>query len=87
MELDLVTAADVADEAGHLGTPWAHVERPELIALYHAADIFCLPTLGDCLPMVLAEAAAARLPLVSTDVGAISEIVQAGVHRRVGADG
>jgi glycosyltransferase involved in cell wall biosynthesis len=51
---------------------------PALIEQYHAADIFCLPTLGDCLPMVLAEAAAAGLPLVSTRVGAIHEIVQPG---------
>lgn len=79
VELDLVTGADVADDAGinvHRGLT---SNAPELIALYHAADIFCLPTLGDCLPMVLAEAAAAQLPLVSTDVGAISEIVKPGL--------
>ena len=51
---------------------------PELISLYHQADVFCLPTLGDCLPMVLSEAGAVGLPLVSTDVGAISEIVRDG---------
>jgi glycosyltransferase involved in cell wall biosynthesis len=37
--------------------------------------VFCLPTLGDCLPMVLSEAGAASLPLISTDVGAIAEVV------------
>jgi glycosyltransferase involved in cell wall biosynthesis len=57
--------------------------------------VFCLPTLGDCLPMVLAEAAAAGLPLVATNVGAIHEIVRSGetgdlvapgdVHALVGA--
>jgi glycosyltransferase involved in cell wall biosynthesis len=51
---------------------------PQLIALYHAADVFCLPTLGDCLPMVLSEAGAVGLPLVSTRVGAIGEIVRDG---------
>ena len=51
---------------------------PALIELYHSADIFCLPTLGDCLPMVLPEAGAAELALVSTDVGAIHEIVRDG---------
>ena len=53
----------------------------ELIELYHRCHIFCLPTLGDCLPMVLPEAAAAGLALVSTDVGAISEIVR---HEQTG---
>lgn len=48
----------------------------ELVAQYHCADIFCLPTYGDCLPMVLAEAGAAALPLVSTDVGAIATLVR-----------
>ncbi len=51
---------------------------PELIDLYHRSDVFCLPTMGDCLPMVLSEAGAAGLPLVSTAVGAISEIVRDG---------
>jgi len=50
----------------------------DLIDLYHRCHIFCLPTRGDCLPMVLPEAAAAGLALVSTDVGAISEIVRDG---------
>ena len=34
--------------------------------------------MGDCLPMVLSEAGAVGLPLVSTDVGAIGEIVRDG---------
>jgi glycosyltransferase involved in cell wall biosynthesis len=44
--------------------------------LYANADVFCLPTRGDCLPMVLSEAAAMALPVVATDVGAIREIVE-----------
>lgn len=50
----------------------------ELKALYHQANIFCLPTYGDCLPMVLSEAAAAELPIISTSVAAIPEIVKEG---------
>jgi glycosyltransferase involved in cell wall biosynthesis len=49
-----------------------------LRALYHDCDLFCLPTYGDCLPMVLSEAGAAGLPCVSTKVGGIAEIVRDG---------
>ncbi|MEP2371962.1 MAG: glycosyltransferase family 4 protein [Ilumatobacter sp.] len=75
LELHVVTTAELSPEPGvfvHRGlTP----NSPELIDQYRRADIFCLPTYGDCLPMVLSEAGAAGLPLVATDVGAISEIV------------
>ncbi len=51
---------------------------PELVALYHRSDLFCLPTRGDCLPMVLSEAGAAGLPSVATAVAGIPEIVRDG---------
>jgi glycosyltransferase involved in cell wall biosynthesis len=78
VELHLATGADVADEPGIVVHHGLRPNSAELIALYHDADVFCLPTLGDCLPMVLSEAGAARLPLVATDVGALREIVQEG---------
>jgi glycosyltransferase involved in cell wall biosynthesis len=34
-----------------------------LIELYHDCDVFCLPTMSDCLPMVLSEAGAAAMAL------------------------
>ena len=77
-ELHVVTRSDIAEEPG------LHVYRdlgpndPRLIELYHECDVFCLPTMGDCLPMVLSEAGAAEMALVSTDVGAIREIVRDG---------
>jgi glycosyltransferase involved in cell wall biosynthesis len=48
--------------------------------LFYEADIFCLPTHADCLPMALAEAGAASLPLISTQVAAIPELVQEQVN-------
>ena len=77
VELDLVTARRPGRRARGDGRITAcGPNSPELIALYRAADVFCLPTFGDCLPMVLSEAGAVGLPLVATDVGAISEIVR-----------
>lgn len=74
VELHLVTRSHVEPRIGvHLHSMAPNSE--ELIGLYHRCDIFCLPTFGDCLPLVLAEAGAAGLALVTTDVGAISEIV------------
>jgi glycosyltransferase involved in cell wall biosynthesis len=77
-EVDLVTTAEVAAEPGVVVHRGLTPNDPALIALYHRADVFCLPTAGDCLPMVLAEAGAAGLPLVSTPVGGIPEIVRSG---------
>ena len=77
--LDLVTGDDSVTPE-----PWLRVHRGltpnsfRLIELYEQASIFCLPTLADCLPMVLSEAGAAGLPVVSTKVGAIDEIVHHG---------
>lgn len=77
-EVHLATTADVEPEPAIVVHRGLTANSPELIALYHDADVFCLPTLGDCLPMVLAEAAAAGLPLIATDVGAIHSIVRPG---------
>jgi glycosyltransferase involved in cell wall biosynthesis len=78
IHVDLVTRDAAPDEPGISIHRGLGPNTPELIERYHEADVFCLPTLGDCLPMVLSEAGAVGLPLVSTDVGAISEIVRDG---------
>jgi glycosyltransferase involved in cell wall biosynthesis len=50
---------------------------PDLLA---AGDVFVFPTLGDALPTVLAEAMAARLPIVACEVGGVPEMVEDGVN-------
>jgi glycosyltransferase involved in cell wall biosynthesis len=45
----------------------------ELMRLYAEADLFVFPTRGDCLPLAVMEALAAGLPVITTDVGALSE--------------
>jgi glycosyltransferase involved in cell wall biosynthesis len=77
-ELHLVTGSDVGEEIG------VHVYRglkphsPELLRLYADADVFALPTRGDCLAVVLGEAMAACLPIITTSVGAHAEAVEDG---------
>lgn len=46
--------------------------------LYHEADIFVLPTQADLSPLAIHEAMAMGLPVVCTNVGGISEIVNDG---------
>ncbi len=77
-ELHLVTGAPVPPEPGVTAHAGLTPNSEALLARFADADVFCLPTLGDCLPMVLAEAGATGLPLISSAVGAIHEIVQPG---------
>ena len=51
---------------------------PALIQLYRNADIFVLPTLGDCYSLASIEAMAAGLPVIVTDTGGIGDIIQNG---------
>jgi glycosyltransferase involved in cell wall biosynthesis len=77
-ELHLVTQEPIPAQRG------VHVHRglapnsPELVRLFAEADVFVLPSLAECLAVVLMEATAAGLPVVTTDVGALPEAVQPG---------
>lgn len=76
VELHLVTRNTLPPEPGLHVYNGMQPNSPELKQLYHESDIFCLPTSGDCLPMVLSEAGAAGLPTVSTTVAGIPEIIR-----------
>lgn len=78
LELHLVTRDKVPDEPGLFVYNNMQPNSAPLKQLYYDCDIFCLPTYGDCLPMVLSEAGAAGLPVVSTQLAGIPEIVQEG---------
>lgn len=78
VELHLVTKTLLIPEPGLFVYNDVQPNSDTLTHLMHACDIFCLPTYGDCLPMALSEAGAAGLPLVSTDVAAIPELVRDG---------
>jgi glycosyltransferase involved in cell wall biosynthesis len=77
-ELHLVTSGEVRDGHG------VHVYRgvkphsDALLRLYADADVFVLPTRGDCLAVVLGEAMASGLPIITTRVGAHAEAVADG---------
>lgn len=49
--------------------------RSDIPRLLAAGDLFILPTLTEALPTVLAEAMAARLPIVASAVGGVPEMI------------
>jgi len=52
--------------------------RKDVPRLLTASDIFVLPTLTEALPTVLAEAMAARLPIIASQVGGVPEMITHG---------
>jgi glycosyltransferase involved in cell wall biosynthesis len=77
LELDIVTRDAV------IGAPNTRVHRletnsPELRSLYHRADLFVMPSRAECFGIAAVEAMAAGLPVLMTDAGAASEIVDHG---------
>jgi glycosyltransferase involved in cell wall biosynthesis len=78
VELHMVTRASLPEEPGLFVYNQMQPNSSALKQLYYESDIFCLPTYADCLPMVLSEAGAAGLPVISTRVAGIPEIVEDG---------
>jgi glycosyltransferase involved in cell wall biosynthesis len=68
---ELLANAQVSPEVRKRVTFTGEVTNPELRALYRSADLFVYPTKGDTLPLVVLEAMACGLPIVSTTIGGI----------------
>lgn len=78
VELHLVTNHPVTPrENVHVHAGLA-ANSPQLLRLFEQADVFVLPSFAECLAVVLMEATAAGLPVITTDVGALGEAVQPG---------
>jgi glycosyltransferase involved in cell wall biosynthesis len=74
VELHVVTTEAVPPAPGlvlHRAGPGSD----ELIRHFQDADVFCLPTEVDAVPWVLLEAMSCGVPVVSTSVGSIPEMV------------
>jgi glycosyltransferase involved in cell wall biosynthesis len=52
--------------------------RSDVPSLLAMSDLFVLPTLGEALPTVLAEAMAAQKPIVVSEVGGVPEMIEHG---------
>lgn len=73
------SAAGIADRVRFLG----HVPQQELPMWYRSADMYVLSSNFDNAPNALLEAMASGLPIVSTDVGGVSEYLRDGVNGRL----
>jgi glycosyltransferase involved in cell wall biosynthesis len=77
-ELHIVTQSDVPSDENVTVHRGLQANSPVLLELFAHADVFVLPTYADCLGLVLMEASAAGLPVVTTPVGGVAEVVNDG---------
>lgn len=83
VEVDIVTGDDISRLTRGLPVRVHRGLKPQsekLVGLYRSADVFVLPSRGDCMPQAVIEAIACGLPIVGTRVGAIPEMVTEGVN-------
>jgi glycosyltransferase involved in cell wall biosynthesis len=73
---DLASAGGVADEVRFLGP----LPRAEVARRYREADLFTLPSSAEAFGNVFAEALASGLPIVSSAVGGIPDLVEHGTN-------
>lgn len=69
-------AAGLADDVHFAGA----IAQDVMYRYYDDADIFCMSSFAEGLPVVLMEAMAMELPVVSTGISAIPELVEHGVN-------
>lgn len=74
-ELVIMSDAPIAPPPGVTIARGVRAGSEEHRRIFAQADLFCLPTLGDCTPLVIGEAMAAGLPILTTRIGSNAESV------------
>lgn len=67
-----IESVSIEDRIEFLG----HINRDRIDELFHITDIFILPSSHESYGMVIKEAASYGIPIITTNVGAIPEIVE-----------
>jgi len=78
LELHLVTRDPVPSQRRVIVHQEIKNNSPELVRLYQESDLLVLPTRADCYSLVSLEAMASGLPVVTSRLGGIPEIVAEG---------
>jgi glycosyltransferase involved in cell wall biosynthesis len=55
------------------------VNQDRIRVLYEKADLFCIPSFAEGIPIVLMEAMAMEIPCVTTQIAGIPELIRPGV--------
>ncbi|MFC5381883.1 glycosyltransferase family 4 protein [Aquipuribacter nitratireducens] len=88
LEVQVVGAGDLADDLAAVVARHGLGDRVRLVgplgqdelpARYGWADVLCLPSFAEGLPVVLMEAMATGLPVVTTPIAGVGELVEDGV--------
>ena len=77
-ELHIVTRDPVACPPGVVVHHNVKNNSSDLLNLYQSADIFVLPTMADCFSIASIEAMAVGVPVITTSMGGIPDIVESG---------
>jgi colanic acid/amylovoran biosynthesis glycosyltransferase len=73
--------ASLRNHAGRLASPMTiifegAVNQDRIRSIYASANVFCLPSFAEGLPVVLMEAMAMQIPCVSTNIAGIPELIR-----------
>jgi len=68
-----------ADLTGHVRLAGA-VGQDDILALYRCADVFCMTSFAEGVPVVLMEAMAQEIPVLAPSIMGIPELIEDGVN-------
>ncbi len=71
-------AIAILEQAGCAGNAWLPGERSDVPDVMRGLDCFVLPSLAEGISNTILEAMACGLPVIATDVGGNSELIEAG---------